>query len=105
MLVFAVDKSSTLDVVVANCEADIVDVTFILSEDAIFPEVNAVFEEVRGLGDVSLVVTSSRDVPAKRVVTSEEVVTFDGVVEITPSVGIIVDRTVLCVLEVFGLCS
>jgi len=50
------------------------------------------------------VVISSWDVPAKGVVTSKEVVTFDGVVEVTLSVAINVDRTVGCVLEVFGLC-
>ena len=105
MLVFTVDKSSTLGVVLANCEVDIADVTFIFSEEAIFPELNAVIEEERGLGDVSLVVASSWDVPAKRVVTSKEVVTFGGVVEVTLSVGIIVDRTVGCALEDFGLCS
>jgi len=60
---------------------------------------------VRDLGDVSLLVISSWDVPAKRVVTFKEVVTFDGVVEVTLSVTINVDRTVGCVLEDFGLCS
>jgi len=90
---------------VTTCEVDTAEGPALSSEEAIFPEVNAIFEEVRGLGDVSVVVISSRDLPAKRVVTSKEVVTFDGVVEVTLSVGINVDRTVLCALEDFSLCS
>jgi len=59
---------------------------------------------VRDLGDVSLVVISSYDVPAKGVVTFKEVVTFDGVFEVTLSVVTNVGRTVLCVVEDVGLC-
>jgi len=104
MLVFTVDKSATLDVEVTNCDVETTDGTVVFSEEAIFPEVNAVPEEARSSGDVLLVVISSSNVPANGVVTFKEVVTFDGVVEVTLSVGINVDRTVLCVLEDFGLC-
>ena len=103
-LVCAVDIPSTSDVVLANCDVETTDGAVVFSEEAIFPEVNAVPEEARSSGDVLLVVISSSNVPANGVVTFKEVVTFDGVVEVTLSVGINVDRTVLCVLEDFGLC-
>jgi len=97
MLVFAVETSSTSDVVLANCDVE-------TTEEAIFPEVNAICEEASSLGDVLLVVILSSDVAAKVVVTSKEAVTFDGVFEVTLSVGMNVDRTVLCVVEDVGLC-
>jgi len=103
MLVFTVDKSATLDVEVTNCDVETTDGTVVFSEEAIFPEVNAISEEARCSGDVLLVVISSWNVPAKEVVIFSEVVTLDDV-EATLSVGINVDRTVLCVVEDFGLC-
>jgi len=97
-LVFAVETSSTSDVVLANCDVE-------TAEEAIFPEVNAICEEARSSGDVLLVVILSSDVPAtKGVVTSKEVVTFDGVFEVTLLVVTNVGRTVLCVVEDVGLC-
>ena len=99
--------SSTLDVVVASCEVDIVDTTLIFSDEVIFSEVNAISEEVCGLGDdVSVVITSSllssssssNDVE-KTGVTLKEVVIPVSVVVVTSSVAIDVDGNVLFVVE------
>jgi len=101
-----VEISSTLDVVVASCEVDIADVTLIFSEEVIFSEVNAISEEVCGLGDdFSVVITSSllsssssNDVE-KTAVTLTEVVIPVSVVVNTSSVATDVDRNVLSVVE------
>ena len=104
MLVFTVDKSATLDVEVTNCDVETTDGTVVFSEEAIFLAVIAISEEALCSGDVLLVLISSWNVPVKGVVTFKELVTLDGVVEVALSVGINVDRTVLCVVEDFGLC-
>jgi len=67
-LVCAVEIPSTSDVVLANCDVETTDGAVVFSEEAIFPEVNAVFEEMRGIGDISAVVTSAVDILGARVV-------------------------------------
>jgi len=67
-LVCAVDIPSTSDVVLANCDVETTDGAVVFSEEAIFPEVNAVFEEMRGIGDISAVVTSAVVILGARVV-------------------------------------